>query len=375
MRLAGTPVRLGAYPAEWIANPQFAAGSGAALRRFYLPPTLAPLVDTAPEEVVEFVEDDNRSAVRPEPVATLDGQPFYLSVKGIGSTVEPYSHRRLDPTLAAELTADPDVRRRLAMAPTEATGGIITGELWLRGSPYGGQGLEHASIALDVARRADLTDLGGMRIAPVVGIALLPPELEERLRGVHWYRSYRGRIYFHARATVGHGVAEVFERFGVVTDERALLFEENFVRSALAEMTLFARTYTAASGRATGLEFHDVWLDKDAVLAPDGTVYFVDLEGIEPVTVDRSEVRGRVEEQFYRSLYEFMFAFEQIDGERIRRFGGPGSRKRRLEAIASAALAGDPVVRLRGDGRRTELEVRPRGTEEGLWVTFPWLDP
>ncbi|HTW56007.1 MAG TPA: hypothetical protein VMG36_06135 [Thermoplasmata archaeon] len=389
MRLPGTPVRLGAYPAEWIGNPQLAGPGRAALHRFYLPPTLAPLVDDPPEEVVDFVEDDNRSAIRPDPVVTLDGQPFYLSVKGIGSTIDPYSHRRLDPTLAAEMTADPEVRRRLATAPTESTGGIVTGELWLRGSPYGGQGLEHATIALDVSRRADLTDLAGMRIAPVVGVALLPAALEERLRGIHWYRAYRGRfvqeirlvpsnvrIYFHARATVGHGVAEVFDRFGIGSDARALAFEENFVRSAIAEMTLFARTYAPTDGgRATGLEFHDVWLDKDAVLAPDGTVYFVDLEGIEPVTVERAEVRERVEEQFYRSLYEFMFAFEQIDGERRRRFGGPGSRKRRLEAIAAAALAPDPVVRLRGDGRRTELEVRPRGAEEGLWVAFPWLDP
>ena len=389
MRLPGTPLPLGAYPAEWIPNPQFAALADERVRRCYLPLTMGPLADTPPLEVVEFIEDDNRSAVRPTPAATLDGQPFYLSVKGIGSAIDPYSHRRLDPTLAAELTSDPDVRRRLAAAPSEALGGMITGELWLRGSPYGGQGLEHATTALDVARRADLTDLAGMRIAPVVGVAMLPAALEARLRSVHWYRAYRGRfvqevrlvpsnvrIYFHARTTVGQGVADVFDRFAIDSDAAALAFEERFVRSGVAEMTLFARTLAPApGGRWTGLDFHDVWLDKDAVLAPDGTIYFVDLEGIEPVVVDRAAVRDTIEDQFFRSLYEFMFAFEQIDGERRRRFGGDGSRKRRFEAVADSALDGDPVVRLRAVGGRIELEVRPPAAGEGLWVGLPWLDP
>ena len=49
------------------------------------------------------------------------------------------------------------------------------------------------------------------------------------------------------------------------------------------------------NGRYTGLDFNDVWLDKDAVISPDGTVYFVDLEGIEERTVDADHVIDKIE--------------------------------------------------------------------------------
>ena len=390
MKLPGLPLPLASYPAELTPNPRFAGFDLARWSRIVLPLTLAPLVDAPPLEIREFVEDDNRTAILPEPVATLDGQPFYLSVKGVGSTIDPYAHRPLDPTRAAELSDDPEVRERLLKAPAQAAGGIITGELWLRGSPYGGQGREHAETALAISARADLTSIEGFRLAPVIGVAAFPPPLEERLRSIHWYRKYRGRIvqevrlvpsnvriYFHARTTVGNSVGAVFDRFSVDTPARARTFETNFVRSAFALMTLFARTlrFDPGRGRYSGLEFHDVWLDKDAVLAPDGSAYFVDLEGIEEVPVDRDQVTGTIEDQVYRSLYEFMFAYEQIESERARRFGADGSRKRHFEAVVEQALRDDPYVRLVRDGRELAMRIGNRCAEESLSVPFPLVDP
>jgi hypothetical protein len=388
LRLTGMPLNLSAYEAETITNRRFQRFDLKAWDRCFLPPTLAALSDLPAREFVETVEDDNRSAILPDPVATLDGVPFYLSVKGIGSTTDPFSHTRLDAASASELTDDLDVRRRLR-ARSGAGGGIITGELWLRGSPYGGQGLPHAMTALRVSEQADLTSLGGFRIAPVVKIALVPDAVASRLRGIHWYRKYRDRfvqelrlvpsnirVYFHSRSTLGTDPQAVFERFGIDTPARAHGFELNYVRSGVALLTLFARTLKvdAPRGSVSGLDFHDVWLDKDAVLAPDGTIFFVDLEGIEPVSVERGTLREKLEDQIFRSLYEFMFGYEQIERERARRFGTVGSRKRYFEALVEEALRNDRVVRTRRDTAGLVLRVQNRLGEESLSFDFPLVD-
>lgn len=389
LRLLGHPLPLLGFPAETITSRSFRPFDLRAWDRFYLPPTLAALADGAPLETIDAIEDDNRSAIVPEPVALLDGLPFYLSVKGVGSTVDPFSLRRLDDAYATELTDDVEARTRLQRSTGDRPGGVITGELWLRGSPYGGQGLPHAMTALRLSEMADLTSIEGFRIAPVVKIAFLPKDVEDRLRSIHWYRKYRDRIvqelrlvpsnvrvYFHARSTIGQDPGHVFEFFSIDSDSKARRFETSFVRSALALLTLFARTLwrDTATGRYSGLDFQDVWLDKDAVLAPDGTVFFVDLEGIEAVQVEREAIREKIEDQIFRSLYEFMFAYEQIEAERARRFGALGSRKRRFESIVMESLRDDPWVRVRQDRRGLTLEVRNRAREESLWFDFPLVD-
>jgi hypothetical protein len=387
--LTGHHVPLLAFPAETITNRNFERFDLAGLDRYFLPPTLAPLADGPEDEVLDAIEDDNRSAILPEPIATLDGLPFYLSVKGVGSTVDPFALRRLDDAYATELTDDPEVRERLSRLSGDRPGGVITGELWLRGSPYGGQGLPHAMTALRVSERADLTSIEGFRIAPVVKIAFLPRTVEARLRSIHWYRKYRDRlvqelrlvpsnvrVYFHSRSTIGNDPAHVFDLFSIDSAAKAHGFVTRFVQSGMALLTLFARTlaWDAPRGRYSGLDFQDVWLDKDAVIAPDGTVFFVYLEGIDTVPVERDGVREKIEDQIFRSLYEFMFAYEQIDGERSRRFGAAGSRKRRFESIVVESLRGDPFVRTREDARGLTLQVRNRAGEESLWFDFPLVD-
>jgi hypothetical protein len=386
--IAGPPLALLEYAATTRVNRRFAEFPLAAWDRCFLPGTLASLIDRLPLAVREFVEDDNRSAIDPVPAATLDGQPFYLSVKGVGSATDPFAHRPLDAGLAVELSDDPDVRARLLRAAPSA-GGLITGELWLRGSPYGGQGLRHALSALSVSERAELTDLNGFRIAPVVKVAFLPPELEDRLRSIYWYRRYHEpfvqelrlvpssvRFYFQGRATLGGDVGRVFDLFDIDTPAKAHRFQVNFVRSGIAFLTLFARTreFDPERRRYRGLDFSDVWIDKDAVIAPDGTAYFVDLEGIDPVRVDEADLGEKLEDQIFRSLYEFMFAYEQIDAERARRFGGDGSRRARFAALLEEALAADRFVRLRHGQGKVELEVRPQRPDERLNYAFPLVE-
>ncbi len=52
------------------------------------------------------------------------------------------------------------------------------------------------------------------------------------------------------------------------------------------------------------------------------------MEGLQEITIggrDRADLEFNVEEnmehQIYRSLYEFMYAYEQIERERTKRFG------------------------------------------------------
>jgi hypothetical protein len=388
-KLLGTPLDLVAYRTKSVTNHRFTDPTLARLDLCFLPPSLVPLTDAIPVDRRRFLEDDNRGAVSPEPVATLDGVSFHLSVKGIGSSVDPFSSRTLDRETAAQLATDPEVRARLRAPIVGPSDRIITGELWLRGSPYGGQGLAHAEAALRVSELANLTSIHGFRIGPVLKVCFLPGDLQERLRDIHWYRRFRGpivqelrlvpsnvRIYFHARNTVGSNVGHVFDLFGVDSNAVALRFETRFVRSVVAMLTLFARTleFDASRDRFTGLDFQDVWLDKDAVVAPDGTVYFVDLEGLDRVAVDRDGVREKIEDQVYRSLYEFMFAFEQIENERRRRFMDASGRKAHFAAVVREALRDDPFVRPADDPDGVRLRIGNLCGEESLSTDFPLVD-
>ena len=390
MKLTGTPVELDGYSAESVTNPQFGSFDISRLDRVYLPPGMRPLADEPPLETKTFIEDDNRGAIHPDPVATLDGRAFYLSVKGVGSAVDPYSNRPLDRSAAAALTDDPELRERLARPPADRDPRLITGELWLRGSPYGGQGIEHAMTALRVSERADLTSLHGFLIAPVVKVCYLPaPDrgagpadllVPAGTRGGSSRRfgSFRRTCGSTSTrsSTVGTSIRHLFDLFGLTRSASAVAFETNFVRSAIALLTLYARTlsFDAERGRCTGLDFHDVWLDKDAVLAPDGAVYFVDLEGIEEVALEEEFVREKIEDQIYRSLYEFMFAFEQVEQERVRRFGSPPDRRSHFERILEEALRDDPFVRLRQDGPHLEMIVRNLASRENLYLGFRMVD-
>lgn len=385
MRLQGLPLELSSYPAEVIPNRQFQGADLKSWESIYLPGSMTSLMEERPIQTQEFIEDDNRGAILPRSVATLDGTEFFLSVKGVGSTIDPYSWRPLDRAYAADLSDDPGVRERLRRHPPQPSDRMITGEVWLRGSPYGGQGLDHAMTALRVSERADLTSVGGFRIAPVVRICLLPATLERELRSIHWYRKYEGRfvqelrlvpsnvrIYFHGRSTLGRDARHIFELFSIDSNARALRFETNFVRSTVAMLTLLARTLTfdAGQGKYHGLDFDDVWLDKDAVMAPDGTTFFVDLEGIREEAFDKEMVREKIDDQIHRSLYELTFAYEQIEEERQRRFGGPVSRKGQFEGILREAVRDDPFVRVRSAGGAVDLLIRNNCEEESLCTTF-----
>jgi len=159
-------------------------------------------------------------------------------------------------------------------------------------------------------------------------------------------------------------------------------FLRNFIKSGIAILTLFVRSMrNNENGTYTGLDFYDVWLDKDAVLAPDGTIFWADLEGLQEITIggkDMADLEFNIEEnmehQIYRSLYEFMYAYEQIERERIKRFAHITDRKIQFEYLLRDALKDDEVVDLHRGPDSLELIIGNILREEKLAKKFTILD-
>jgi hypothetical protein len=308
MKLKGSPINLNTYEvSEMLTNRHFQGFNMSEFEKIHLPESMKPFTDLNPLITKEFVVDDNRGAVSPSPSLKMDGTDFYLSVKGIGSTTNPFSRQLLGKDEICNLLRDSKLKERIVNS-AETAPRYLTGELWLRGSPYGGQGLEHATTSMSMSEMADFTTIHGFRIAPLVKIVFLPVDLESEIKKIYWYRKFRGRmvqetrlvpsnvrIYFHSGSTVGGNIRSIFNLFELDKNEKALEFLRNFVKSGIAYLTLFVRTLKSnKDGTFSGLDFYDVWLDKDAVLAPDGTIYFVDLEGLDLITVEEKKISEKL---------------------------------------------------------------------------------
>ena len=355
--------------------------------KFYLPESIIQIEGYKNIQPVSFIEDDNRGAIRPEPVCTVDQTDFFLSIKGVGSTVDPYSLEPLNTYSISDLTENPEYRKKIENSGYRGNR-FITGETWLRGSPYGGQGLELARIAMNTSEMADPTSINGFRIAPVIGIVSMEKELQERIRELYWYRKYNGdfvqeirlmpsniRLYFHATSTVGNNINKVFEMFNINDNRASTEFMVNFMKSGLAALTAFSRTLKKEDDRIySGLDFFDVWLDKDAVLSSDGTIFFVDLEGVERRYVMEEKIGETITDQFYRSLYELMYAYTRIDEERIRRFGTPIERRTQLQSILEMATDGDKYIEIDENNGRVDLIIKNALKYDNLNSSFTMLN-
>ena len=96
MKLKGSPINLNTYKvSEMLTNRHFHEFKMDEFEKIHLPESLKPFTDLNPLGTKEFVQDDNRGAVSTLPSLKMDGTDFYLSVKGIGSTTNPFSHQLL----------------------------------------------------------------------------------------------------------------------------------------------------------------------------------------------------------------------------------------------------------------------------------------
>jgi len=398
--LRGMPVSLNVYDgAATITNKYFKGFQMSDFERIYLPDSVKPFSYVDPIGTKELLIDDNRSAVGRQPYMTIDGTDFYFSVKGIGSTTSPFSRQLFKKEDICSLLKSGITKERITNAKEKEMKfpRYLTGELWSRGCPYGSQGLEFATIAMKATGMSDAstTSIHGFRIAPLVKIVRFPEALQKEITQLYWYRRFKQvmvqetrlipsniRIYFHSDWTIGDDTGELFDFFRIDNNDKAMDFLKNFVKSGIAILTLFVRSMRDnGNGTYSGLDFYDVWLDKDAVLAPDGTIFWADLEGLQTITIggkDRADLELNIEEnlehQIYRSLYEFMYAYEQIERERVRRFGHITDRKTQFEYLLKDALKDDEVVGLHRSQDSLELVIGNILGEEGLTKKFTILD-
>jgi len=96
MKLKGLPLSLNVYEtSEMLTNRHFQEFTMPEFERVYLTESMRPFTDISPLGTKEFIVDDNRGAVSTSSSLRMDGTDFYLSVKGIGSTTNPFSHQLL----------------------------------------------------------------------------------------------------------------------------------------------------------------------------------------------------------------------------------------------------------------------------------------
>ena len=92
MKLKGSPINLNTYEVpEMLTNKNFQGFKMIEFEKIHLPESMKPFTDLKPSATKEFVVDDNRGAVSTLPSVKLDDTDFYLSIKGIGSTTNPFS--------------------------------------------------------------------------------------------------------------------------------------------------------------------------------------------------------------------------------------------------------------------------------------------
>jgi len=96
MKLKGVPLNLDIYEtSKVLTNEYFQEFEMCEFERVYLPESMRPFTSFSPSGTKAFIVDDNRGAVSTLPSLELDGTDFYLSVKGVGSTTNPFSQQLL----------------------------------------------------------------------------------------------------------------------------------------------------------------------------------------------------------------------------------------------------------------------------------------
>ncbi len=343
----------------------------------YVPELLWKLAGRPPGQRVAAVRDDNRSAILPARRCTVNGREFIAAIKGCGAAVDAYENAPLTASRIRGIAHDPALTAALA-GEDGADVGFITGERWFGNTPYGGQAPDNAAIGLLTSLRATDAQIAGFAICPIVALIRLPDEVAAVASRFFWYRRYEGdfwqevrlmpsnvRLYFHSPITFGVDTSRALSLFGIASFEDAEAFLGNLARSSLAALTLYARTLRpdALHGGYSGLAYHDVWLDKDAVIAPDGTMHFADLEGIEDLpAADPAAVREQIGMQFHRNVYEATYALEALAWDvdrRWRAFRSPGERRRWILDVLERACVADPFLSLERRGGRVVLVVEP----------------
>ena len=294
--------------------------------------------------------DGNRGAILPETVIGLWGRSFVLGVKGVGARTPMYDAGMPE-------TAEP----------------VFGSESWFGENPWGSMGQSACLEDKEITELSGPQGIDGFHICPMVRACPLPPDVMERARGRYWYRRYGGqpyyqqqrllpsdvRLYYQSETTIGHRPGAVLEAFGVLDPEALDGFLDHYIRSGLAALTLLSRSLRGSGRDRRALDYQDVWLDKDSVLAPDGTLFFADIEGLAWVPVqDDERLAALTRRQFERNFYEFMYGLHRLLGERDQMAGRmPSAECRRADVAArlELSLQRDRFIRLERSARSLDM--------------------
>jgi hypothetical protein len=324
------------------------------------------------------VADGNRSVVLPDVTAELGGRNYALSIKGAGARSPLYGDSPLEFAFASDYAAQAGAKLEGARQ--------LTSETWFGESPYGAQGRVPATYGLEITELASGASLNGFHICPVVEVCELPEEEVAAASHRFWYRRHRGpflqeqrlvpsnvRVYHQSDLTLGRATRTVLDAFGVADADSLDSFIDRYISSGVAALTLFVRSARESKWGLQGLDYTNVWLDKDCLVASDGTLHFADLEGLEWAVAGQDwTLEERVREQFDRNFYEFMFGLDALLRHRESLAGRRASQEERRSSLVARyemALEGDRFARPEVSAAGVDLRVTsPLRTSERVLV-------
>ncbi len=281
------------------------------------------------------IRDENRNCIIPSHAVTIDNREYFLSIKGCGAYTDLFSEHMLSAEALLRACRSSDPKLIEAIKSIDVANGFIMSENWMNESPYGGHGQENALRELSVSMLANDSagvSISGAYICPLIAAVRLPEEFESIARQFYWFRRFplpfyqsirlvpsNIRLYFESDHVISdeHTLNNIF---GITNPEQAERFLLNFIKSGSAILSLFVRTArrNKKTKQIEGLCFHDVWFDKDCIVAPDGIIHFADLEGLLWKSVPEEKVKAEIQDEWHKLVFEFLNGLTHVFGFYLR---------------------------------------------------------
>ena len=268
-----------------------------------------------------------------------------------------FSGERLSPLRIINACRDKELLPRVQNLSTGT--GFMMAESWMGESPYGCQGYINGFDELKFSLIAEKYSINGACICPVIGVVQIPQEIEKIARKFFWFRRYEKnfyqvirlmpsniRLYFESSQVVANPYS-FLSLFGISDEKSMENFELNFIKSGIALLSLLARSSEIDGNTVKGIIYQDVWLDKDCVVAPDGTIHFADLEGLIWKTVALKEFSELQKNEWEKLVFEFLFALVKLDNYRYHLRGKSATwdeQREELSLLIQMALNRDHIA-------------------------------
>lgn len=323
----------------------------------------------APEVRKRFkaIPDGNRGAILPDTRVELWDRVFLVSLKGTGARIPMYNDP-LSPFPGLAFSSEPS----------------FTSESWFGENPWGAMSHQACHEDREITELTGPEGVHGFHVCPMVRATPLPGWIMKEAHTRFWYRRLDStepyyqqarllpsdiRLFYQSDMALGRKTPGVLDHFEISSVEDLDRFIDNYVMSGIAALTLISRTIRRMKDVGhTALDFSDVWLDKDSVIAPDGTIFFADIEGLEWVPLrDDGEAVFRIKRQFNRNFYEFMYGLDCLLKERDKMAGTTTSMtgiRQGLAARLELALEHDSYADI--ERSRTSLRLISRPCVSGF---------